>query len=71
MKVGDLVISKDILFEGGAMDNRSNLSVSKLFTGVAIVLEMTNTGKRVKILTESGEVVMVKIRHLEVINECR
>ena len=71
MKEGDLVISRDILLEGGAMDSRSSLSVSKLFTGVAIVLEITKTGKRVKILTNSGKVVIVKIRHLEVISGSR
>lgn len=69
MKVGDLVLSKDILIESGAMDSRQNLGSGKLFTGVAIVLEITKTGKRAKILTESGEVVIMKIRHLEVINE--
>jgi len=40
-----------------------------LFAGAAIVIELTKIGKMAKILTDSGEVVIVKIRHLEVINE--
>jgi len=69
LKAGDLVASREILLEGGAMGSRSHLSATKLFTGVAIVIEITKTGKMAKILTDSGEVVMVKIRHMEVINE--
>jgi hypothetical protein len=69
LKAGDLVTSKEILLEGGAMGSRSNLSVTRLFAGAAIVIELTKIGKMAKILTDSGEVVIVKIRHLEVINE--
>ena len=51
------------------LNSRINLGVGSLFVGVAVVIELTKTGKRAKILTESGEVVILKIRHLEVINE--
>ncbi len=66
MEVGDLVSSKDILFENGTMDSRSDLNVRKWFSGLAVVLSTTET--RAKIMLYSGDTMLIKIRHLEVVN---
>ena len=64
MEVGDLVSSKDILFENGTMDSRWDLQSRKWFGGLAVVIQITET--RAKIMLYSGDTMIIKIRHLEV-----
>ena len=66
MKIGDLVISIEILVDVGVMGSMMNLEPRKVFEGHGVIVDITKTSALV--LTKDGETVMVKKRHLEVIN---
>ena len=67
MKIGDLVQSRKILYDKGAMGSKSKLLSKKIFKGYAVVVDITYNSALV--LLDSGDTMFVKIRHLEVVNE--
>ena len=67
MKIGDLVQSRRILYDKGAMGSKSTLLSKKIFNGYAVVVDITYNSALV--LLDSGDTMFVKTRHLEVVNE--
>ena len=67
MKIGDLVQSRRILYDKGAMGSKSKLLSKKIFNGYAVVVDITYNSALV--LLDSGDTMFVKTRHLEVVNE--
>jgi len=67
VKIGDLVQSVEVLYDRGAMGSKSKLLSQKIFTGYAVVIDITLNSALV--LLSNGNTMFVKTRHLEVVNE--
>ena len=67
MKIGDLVQSRQILHDTGAMGSKSKLLSKKLFKGYAVIIDIKYS--LALILLEDSDTMFVQLRHLEVINE--
>lgn len=64
MKIGDLVQSREVLYDKGAMGSKSRLLSQKIFKGYAVIIDITYNSALV--LLDNGNTAFIKLRHLEV-----